>query len=187
VGVRHGRCAVSGRVVFGYPTRDRHFAPVPEANVGGYPETRYVMTRASRMSCKTGELHTFTCTQCGQDAATIELVDASLPIDLGPGPTGEVMTISLNGPEPRWRLDWLGVASGEATPDIASLLEGTEIDPLVLAAHDWQLGAFCCRRCTQNYCSPCWRKWPVFDSDGSGWFEGTRGICPEGHEQALED
>jgi hypothetical protein len=156
------------------------------SNVGGVGEYQYV-TKTLRMSRKVGELHTFFCVQCGEIAATIEPVDAAQPVNFGPGPTGEVLILSLNAPEPHFRFTWLGVLSGEATPDVARLLASTEIDPLVLAKYDRDLGAFCCHRCERNYCSTCWRTWPVFDTDGSGSFEETRGLCPAGHEQRLED
>jgi hypothetical protein len=112
------------------------------------------MDDVSRMSQNVGGIHSFTCSSCGQIGATIELVDGSLPLNLGAVPSGEELVVTFGGLEPRMRLTWLGVSSGQVVPEVAKLLASTdELDPLVLATFDWELGAFCCRKCKLNYCS----------------------------------
>lgn len=84
----------------------------------------------------------------------------------------------------------LGLVGGRLRPAPAALealLSARTVDPRDLTAIDWELGAFCCRQCEQNYCATCWHPWPVFDDDGSMWFEEYRGRCPDGHEQRLQD
>ncbi len=88
---------------------------------------------------------------------------------------------------PHYRLDWLGRTMAPASAALEALLEAESVDPRELAQIDGELGSFCCRQCEQNYCAKCWRTWPVFDDDGSMWFEEIRGVCPEGHEQRLQD
>jgi hypothetical protein len=71
------------------------------------------------------------------------------------------------------RLTWLGVASGTVGPEVAQLLASDDqLDPLVLAGFNWELGAFCCHQCKLNYCSKCWHARPIFADDYPGWHEG---------------
>jgi hypothetical protein len=121
-------------------------------------------------------------------AATIELVDASGPLNMGSGPDGKPLMITFGSEKPQMRLTWLGVSSGQVSAEVARLLESSDpLDPLVLAASDWELGAFCCRQCRLNYCSNDWRTTQIFADDSPGWCEETRGVCPRGHEQLLDD
>ena len=46
---------------------------------------------------------------------------------------------------------------------------------------------FYCPRCAAVYCGACWHTYNVFDDEMPGWFEETRGTCPEGHERMLVD
>jgi len=111
------------------------------------------------------------------------------PPNLG-GAVDAVGTAKVGWPDrrtPHFRLDWLGSHIGPAPAAVESVLTAESVDPRALARIDWELGAFCCRRCEQNYCATCWHVWPVFDDDGSMWFEEYRGRCPEGHEQRLQD
>jgi hypothetical protein len=41
-----------------------------------------------------------------------------------------------------------------------------------------------CRGCRLSYCSKCWRGQLVFDD---GLYDCTRGTCPNGHEQIIDD
>ena len=139
------------------------------------------------MSSKTGALHTFFCAQCGEAAATLSMITS--PPTTG-GAAEEVAAAEVGWPDlrtPHFRLDWLGSTVGPASDAVETALGAESVDPRALAKIDGDLGAFCCRHCEQNYCASCWRHWPVFDDDGSGWFEETRGRCPEGHEQRLMD
>lgn len=44
---------------------------------------------------------------------------------------------------------------------------------------------FICRRCVAAYCRDCWKNvYPTFDD---GLYDETRGTCPRGHEQMLQD
>jgi hypothetical protein len=45
--------------------------------------------------------------------------------------------------------------------------------------------AFHCRECRRSYCQRCWRIGPPeFDE---GFYDCTRAVCPEGHEQIVDD
>jgi hypothetical protein len=140
------------------------------------------------MSTRTGSIHSFTCSSCGGIAAKVELVDGALPLNVSAASRGEQMLITFGREELRMRLTWLGVASGPVSPEVAQLLSSDEeLDPLILSTFDWELGAFCCRQCKTNYCAKCWRTRPIFAEDYPGWHGETRGTCPEGHDQRLED
>lgn len=122
----------------------------------------------------------FSCARCGEIAATIAIVTSASNTDddgLVRPPLGA----------PTYRLDWLGVAFGPAPEALEALLSAKTVDSRDLTTIDWELGAFCCRRCEQNYCATCWQPWAVFDGDGSMWFEEFHGRCPDGHEQRLQD
>ena len=138
------------------------------------------------------------CAKCGNPAAAIELIDGDDPIGVGPGPDGEEMAFSPGSSGRSVRLTWLGISLRDATAAVAVLLSGAgNVDPLELAGQDWELGAFCCRRCEQNYCASCWQPWTVFADDSPGWYEGlmvaarratssrltTDGRQPEGETQ----
>ena len=45
--------------------------------------------------------------------------------------------------------------------------------------------AFHCHQCDQSYCDTCWSIGPLeFDE---GFYDCTRGRCPTGHEQIVDD
>ena len=45
--------------------------------------------------------------------------------------------------------------------------------------------AFHCRECGRCYCERCWRIGPPeFDE---GFYDCTRAVCPQGHEQTVDD
>lgn len=142
----------------------------------------------SRMSVLVGGRHVFRCAACGKDAASIGLVVGDVPVEFGPGPDGRPLVVTVGNPEEtRVTLSFLGIMSMIAPAEAIPILEASEVDPLSLVRLNWELGAFCCRECHLNYCSGCWRHWPVFADDSPGWHEGTRGLCPNGHEQRLDD
>ena len=45
--------------------------------------------------------------------------------------------------------------------------------------------AFHCRTCNRSYCDRCWHIGPPEFDDG--FYDCTRGTCPEGHEQTVDD
>ena len=45
--------------------------------------------------------------------------------------------------------------------------------------------AFHCRKCSRSYCQNCWRIGPPEFDDG--FYDYTQGVCPEGHEQIVDD
>lgn len=125
----------------------------------------------------------FTCAQCGGVAATLAVIDDDRELDGGPMPGGG--RLSWKPTAPSYRLEFVNVATGEASAGLAKLAIGAGvIDPLVVRRLDWELAAFCCSSCQLNYCSACWRTWIEFDD---GFYDCTRGRCPHGHEQALAD
>lgn len=58
-------------------------------------------------------------------------------------------------------------------------------DLSALHAMDPDFFGFICRRCGAAYCRNCWKNvYPTFDD---GYYDETRGTCPRGHEQMLQD
>jgi hypothetical protein len=49
---------------------------------------------------------------------------------------------------------------------------------------DHELAPFYCPACARSYCGDHWQRWDEFDD---GFYDCTRGRCPEGHERKLED
>lgn len=44
---------------------------------------------------------------------------------------------------------------------------------------------FHCRECKRSYCGRCWRIGPPeFDE---GFYDYTKAVCPQGHEQIVDD
>ncbi len=41
-----------------------------------------------------------------------------------------------------------------------------------------------CYQCATHYCRTCWEVWVEYDD---GFYDCTRGRCPEGHERSLDD
>jgi len=54
-----------------------------------------------------------------------------------------------------------------------------------LAREDPDLFGFVCRACGLAYCHGCWRVGPPEMDEG--FYDRTRGTCPAGHEQTLDD
>lgn len=73
-----------------------------------------------------------------------------------------------------------------ATPELFAEIRDMAFKDLgALYALDPDFFGFICRRCTAAYCRACWRDvYPTFDQ---GQYDETRGTCPRGHEQMLQD
>jgi hypothetical protein len=76
------------------------------------------------------------------------------------------------------------VGTGDAT-ELRCILEAGDVAALYRA--DLELTPFFCPKCAAVYCQACWRTYNVFDEEMPGWFEETRGTCPDGHERMLMD
>jgi hypothetical protein len=121
----------------------------------------------------------FPCSRCGQPAATFSL----LPAGTGDGLWRERVRLERTG--------FLGTTMhfGEL-PGLAALMAAIErrdhaairslTGPDLIAFHCWQ--------CDADYCAACWRLGPSeFDADFPGFYDCTKGVCPAGHEQVVDD
>ena len=107
---------------------------------------------------------TFTCAACEQPASVIQLLtDGRLRIDGGP--------VSMEITTTPGQAERIG--SALAASDAASLF----------AIH-FEYAPFWCPDCPASYCSEHYRHWDVRDE---GFFDCTRGVCPNGHERMLID
>lgn len=50
---------------------------------------------------------------------------------------------------------------------------------------DDEYAPFYCPTCKAVYCGECWTCYATYDR--TGWYDETRGICPNGHERRLVD
>lgn len=115
--------------------------------------------------------HTFWCSRCGRPAGTSTLF-------FGPTTRRE---------EPHSLLftqTFLGSSTRRVDDEKAAQAAITEGDAASLSRLDHELVPFWCLRCEQVYCNVHWDHWPEFDD---GFFDCTRGRCPEGHIQILLD
>lgn len=122
---------------------------------------------------------TFPCARCGQPAATFTL----LPAGAGEGLWRERDRLERTG--------FLGatIHFGELSGLAAVMraIEGRDIAAIRdLAGPD--LVAFHCWQCAADYCEACWRVGPPeFDADFPGFYDCTKGVCPAGHSQVIDD
>lgn len=127
------------------------------------------MSDLSRHGVRADDGFEFVCAGCGAVAATLSVHGAGHTIYDGPS----------------YRLKFLGDDTGIVSAAVVELLSGRdEVDPLDIARVPGELAAFCCGACELNYCATCWSTWMEFDE---GFYDCTRGRCPSGHEQLLDD
>jgi hypothetical protein len=83
----------------------------------------------------------------------------------------------------------LWTAVGEVGAGGASLAELIRTgDAAGLHRISRELVPFYCATCAATYCSVHWQTWDEYDADyPGGWYEGTRGRCPEGHVRLITD
>ena len=121
----------------------------------------------------------FSCAHCGQPAATFTLFPAG---------SGEGMWRDLDRLE---RIGFLGMVTLCGQPPalaaVMSVIQQRDSAAIRSAAGP-DLIAFHCWQCDADYCQACWRIGPPeFDADFLGFYDCTRGVCPAGHEQMVDD
>jgi hypothetical protein len=116
---------------------------------------------------------TVSCTRCGAEAAKFLLLPpqpGDKPAQRGLQRTGFICEVTRFG----------GVA------ELQRLLEMIRsADYAAAQGADADFVAFHCRECQRSYCQRCWRVGPLeFDE---GFYDCTRAVCPEGHQQIVDD
>ncbi|MDO8806468.1 MAG: HD domain-containing protein [Elusimicrobiota bacterium] len=115
----------------------------------------------------------FACVVCGTTAATVTLVPAGSPMlgsIVSPGFLIEgFMGSALSG----------GLKSVDAA---LAALKGRDLEALRKIC--WEAGCFECHVCRRVYCLRHWNTRVEFDD---GFYDCTRGTCPDGHTQLLDD
>ena len=128
----------------------------------------------------------FQCARCGDLAGVVRVVRAGTAVDLG-APLGRQVE-ERDG----LVLDFfLGTAWHSVTIDkldaVQGLIEEGKVDPAAIRELDWtfwELTPFYCPDCGLNYCPRDWETYVLFDE---GFYDCTKGRCPEGHEHMLDD
>jgi hypothetical protein len=138
----------------------------------------------SRYGEKVGKLGAaFRCAECGEIACVLRLTPAGQPVNMGP-PMGHTsyeadgVSLDLFGGTAWRRLD------GEAFGRLRAQIEADAPDSLEIQRIDWELAPFLCRKCEDVYCWADWKPSTVFDE---GFYDETKGTCPHGHRQTIDD
>ncbi len=125
----------------------------------------------------------FRCAACGEIAAVVKAVPAGCLVDMGPplGPQSQ----SQDGIV----VDYFGgtawiAADAAAFEAVREILSGEAPDPATLRKAGWELAPFYFPDCGLNYCRADWDTRVLF---GEGFYDCTRGRCPQGHEHLLDD
>jgi hypothetical protein len=137
----------------------------------------------------------FTCDRCGSVACTLTLLppfadDPQAPLLGTPGaiPGGGTLfadhaRLSIDGP-----VTLTATLFPNSGTDIGAI--GAAIragDAYRLYSINPEYAPFICRQCVKSYCKNCWQVWETYDDDYPGWYEDTRGRCPEGHVRLMAD
>lgn len=126
----------------------------------------------------------FSCAQCDGVAARLRLVSPDEAVDLPGPPGGGAFTVRAEK-GPTVAFEFIAASTRAASVDLVELLQAAErLTAAQLRRVDWDLTAFVCHDCGLAYCPSCWTTWPLFDD---GFYDCTRGSCPMGHEQDLDD
>jgi hypothetical protein len=116
---------------------------------------------------------TVTCHKCGKVSAAIELIEQTRRLALRvSGFIGIVTSMEIAQK----------AVDRELFNKIRMLIR---TDLLELHRLDSDAFGFICRKCGFAYCIDCWEN--VHETFDEGFHDDTRGRCPEGHEQMLQD
>ena len=116
---------------------------------------------------------TVSCARCGGEAAKVSLFPPQ--------------TTDQSGQCRLQRSGFIGeVTKFGKADELQRLLEMIRsTDYSAARGSDADFVAFHCRECRRSYCQRCWRVGPPeFDE---GFYDFTKAICPEGHEQIVDD
>lgn len=129
----------------------------------------------------------FSCTACGEVAAVVMAKAAGEPVNGGPH-IGMLSESFLGG------RDWLVVEHFVGTHTwpvepatftaVTAALAADPPDAAVLRRIDWELAPFLCRTCDRVY---CWEHWHPVQEFDEMFYDCTRGTCPSGHRQMIDD
>lgn len=114
------------------------------------------------------------CHECNQSAIVIELhKQASERFSIvTKGFIGRVTTFAMGqGPVTEQLFDKIKVLA--------------ETNLVALHSDDPDMFGFVCRQCGYAYCINCWKS--IHNTFDGEFFDATRGQCPHGHEQMLQD
>lgn len=115
----------------------------------------------------------FACAVCGAAAAAVTLVPSGSPLLGSATPPGFLIEGFMGS----------AMFGGLKAVDAALIaLEGRDLEALRQIC--WEAGSFECRLCRRVYCLRHWRTKVEFDD---GFYDCTRGTCPNGHTQLLDD
>lgn len=121
----------------------------------------------------------FPCAHCGQPAATFTL----FPAGSGEGMWRERDYLERAG----FMGDILHFETWKILVELMSAIQQGDFQA-IRSATGPDLIAFHCWQCDSDYCQTCWRIGPPeFDEDFPGFYDCTRGVCPAGHTQVVDD
>jgi hypothetical protein len=132
---------------------------------------------------------TFPCHRSGGHACTVTLLPPGEPdpqalraAAAGSAPPGvetagaRSIRLSVDGPVKTTH----GIIAPERLAALADALRAGNGNALVHS--DREYAPSYCYQCATHYCCTCWEVWVEYDD---GFYDCTRGRCPEGHERSL--
>jgi hypothetical protein len=124
------------------------------------------------------------CSRCGREAAHVTLFPRGSVDAITPGPD----IFAGHGPRVAIEAGKLSMTIGSAVVDVAKLAAAIgAADMPALYALNREYAPVWCPDCAAIFCADEWRTWDVYADDFPGFFEETRGICPNGHERWIFD
>ena len=125
----------------------------------------------------------FSCGNCGGMAAELAVVAVGPAVDLGPLPGGERLVQQAS--RPTVKLTFLSISARAAPAELLHLVSDAQVlDARQVMQIDPDLAPFLCPDCDVPYCTRCWTTTVEFDD---GFYDGTRGECPQGHRHLIDD
>lgn len=130
----------------------------------------------------------FSCDRCGAEACTLTLLPPFAPDPQAPPtdtlrgdiPFQDAVRLSIDGPVKTTHTFLPGIEVDLPTLDAA--LRAHDVEQIY--GLDREYAPFWCRACRKSYCRDCWVVWVDYDE---GFYDCTRGRCPDGHERIMDD
>jgi len=98
----------------------------------------------------------------------------------GESPLAGAIRLSIDGPVKTTH--WLLPDVVPNVPVLEAALRAHDISAIY--ALDREYAPFWCPPCGKSYCRNCWVVWVPYDE---GFYDCTRGRCPESHERIMDD
>jgi hypothetical protein len=133
----------------------------------------------------------FLCDRCGAIAGGVSILrpgdaDPHAPRPGSPGHIPGLDTLNLFGGDRLTVVGPMGAIThgfvGRVSAQLETAIAASDAEALYRLNSEY--ATFWCPTCRLCYCEACWRVYPIFDD---GFYDETRGVCPNGHDHRLDD